>query len=508
MKPVVLVIDDDEPWRNKLRKLLEPKFDLILEETGEAALALLDAQQPELIVLDAQLKRGKLQGRDVLLRLKSDLALQRIPVLVLTGVIGADEPLNSWKADEYLNKAQYRSQLVPRIEHLLRRMATWPFVAAAEPTLSLFVTDRAPVDMVLGTIEFHERTEDDLRFNTDELRALGRAAYGSNWQLLTRTIGGQLYRLVMSHDEIQRAIGSGIAHARRVNVAGTSDLLDVPLEFLPDLSGRDYLVLHHPFSRSVLDVQPTGRPAPALSPVLLNELHRRGQPLRVLLIAANTGGIPRVEDEVDEIRRLFESQRARIPPRVKVLKTADATVEAVARELESVPYHIVHFAGHGDFVDQRTTEHRLVLSGARDITPGRPTHDGPGYLTKDQLLNLWSKHRPSLFYMSACQSAAMLARRDLINNDLLGMIDAALLAGVSSVIGFRWPVSDDGAYQLSTTFYDELLRTGRPDHALCIARRRVEFMNKADPAWLSPVLVMQPFHDPRSSGSNLAPGFG
>jgi CHAT domain-containing protein len=63
---------------------------------------------------------------------------------------------------------------------------------------------------------------------------------------------------------------------------------------------------------------------------------------------------------------------------------------------------------------------------------------------------------------------------------------------VPSVIGFRWPVSDTGAYHLAMAFYEALLQTGRPDHALCTARSTVYRRLHDDPAWLSPVLVMQP----------------
>jgi CHAT domain-containing protein len=60
------------------------------------------------------------------------------------------------------------------------------------------------------------------------------------------------------------------------------------------------------------------------------------------------------------------------------------------------------------------------------------------------------------------------------------------------VVGFRWPVSDSAARFLATSFYEALLATGRPDQALLMARRKVFDADENDPAWLSPVLVMQP----------------
>jgi CHAT domain-containing protein len=235
----------------------------------------------------------------------------------------------------------------------------------------------------------------------------------------------------------------------------------------------------------VSETRPNRGVAPSISPKLLNDLHRERRPLRVLLVASDTGGIPRVDQEVEDIRKLFVHNTKHLRTEVTVLKTADATLAAVSHELESGAYHIVHYAGHGEFVEQRTLEHRLVFRGTRDIGV-------PEYLHQTKLQGLWSKHRPSLFYMSCCRSAASGGTTDLVNNDLLGLMDAALCAGVPSAIGFRWPVSDHGAYDLALAFYDELLRTGRPDHALCAARARIYREWPEDPAWLSPVLVMQP----------------
>jgi CHAT domain-containing protein len=224
-------------------------------------------------------------------------------------------------------------------------------------------------------------------------------------------------------------------------------------------------------------------------------LFRRGAPLRALLIASDTGGIPKVENEIDDIYRILKRNPKGLVTDVTILKTADATLETVCRELEQGPYHIVHYAGHGEFVAERTQHHRLLLKRARDVVrsggvpAGEPQSD---FLEARQLKILWSVNRPSLFYMSACRGAAVGETQDLFNNDLLGLIDAAISAGVPSVVGFRWPVSDQGAYALSTVFYEELLKSGRPDHALRSARAKVYFKDRDDPAWLSSVLVMQP----------------
>ncbi len=488
-RPIALVVDDDPEWQRKVRDRLDAAFaslfEVVCESTGEAALDRLRRHRAALVILDAMLEPDKPQGADVLREIRTDPALQRIPVVMLTGVVGVNDAFR-WDADEHVAKHEFERQFAARVDHLLARAATWPFESSADPTLSLFVRNGAPVDTVLGVIEYREQTKEALDVDIEAFKSRGRKAYGPEWHTQARDIGRDLYRdLVKGRPEIAATLRSAFDRARRVNVAGKLDWLEVPLEFLPNLTGRSYFVLHHPFSRSVIEARPERGVAPSISPKLLNDLHRDRRPLRVLLVASDTGGIPKVDQEVESIRAIFVHNTKHLRTEVTVLKTADATLAAVSRELESGAHHIVHYAGHGEFVKQRILEHRLALRGTRDVGV-------PDYLDKTKLQGLWGEHRPSLFYMSCCRSSASGEQSDLVNNDLLGLMDAALCAGVPSAIGFRWPVSDHGAYDLALAFYDELLKTGRPDHALCAARGRIYRERPEDPAWLSPVLVMQP----------------
>lgn len=501
MKPLAVVIDDQAVWRHTVQSRLAPKFEVLCAASGEAALEMLSMRRPALIVIDEYMEKGKLQGHDVLEWISKQPALSGVPVLMLT-----DKPLaqsafkwtREWTKGDHVQKPHFDLQFDARVEQLLALAANWPFESDSETTLSLVMRERAPVDIVVGVIESHVKTKDVLGLDLDKLKARGRAAHVGNWQSNARKLGNQLYRTLLRQPEITRAIDSAIAHRQRINIAGSIDLLEVPLELIRDESGRDYHVLHYPFSRSILDVRaPRGYAAP-LSPRLLNDLHRQGTRLRVLLIAANTGNIPRVDDEIDEIHKILERNPKGLGIDIKVLRSSEATLDAVSRQLQTGSYHIVHYAGHGEFVSARTDDHRLVFMRPRDVKPANGQWQGqPGagtleYLTATQLSVLWSKNPPSLFYMSACWGAAIGPTSALLNNDLLGLTDAAISVGVPSVIGFRWPVTDQGAFTLSKVFYKELLTSGRPDHALCAARAEVYSTDHDDAAWLSPVLVMQP----------------
>jgi DNA-binding NarL/FixJ family response regulator len=495
MKPLAIVIDDDPYWRDKICKCLEQYFDVECAATGEDGWRQLQdsVQSPALtlVILDDKLPPlDKLQGHDVLGKLKDHPVLQRVPVLMLTGFASAKFAFGR-KADDYMDKdqfpdeEQFAEQFEARVVQLLARAGMWPFDSANESTLSLFLRSGAPVDVVVGVIDLHQQTNENLGLDLDRLKARGCNAYGGRWPQQAKDIGMDLYRSLVNHPAISVEIRNAIHSNRRMNLAGNMEMLDVPLEFLWDETAKDYFVLVYPFSRSVLDVHPARPYAPSISPKLLNDLHRQGSDLHVLLVASNTGGIPRVDKEVEQIARILEENPKGLRIKVDVLKTADATLKAVEEKLENGAYHIVHYAGHGEFVEHRTQDHRLLFRGKRDVSR-------PDSMPATRLKSLWRKKPPSLFYMSCCRGSATGSRRDLFNNDLLGLTDAAISAGVPSVIGFRWPVSDTGAQHLSTAFYEALLQTGRPDHALCTARSVVYRNHRDDPAWLSAVLVMQP----------------
>ena len=78
-------------------------------QDGLAALAFLrgeapyqDAPRPDLVLLDLNLP--KLDGRDVLLRMREDARLQRVPVVVLTASDQEHERLAAIGADAFLTK--------------------------------------------------------------------------------------------------------------------------------------------------------------------------------------------------------------------------------------------------------------------------------------------------------------------------------------------------------------------------------------------------------------------
>lgn len=82
--PEVMVVDDDELYREMLLTIFEDAgMRAIAVEDGEAALSKLRFRRPDLILMDYQMPG--LDGIATLRRLKADLNLKAVPVVMLTG---------------------------------------------------------------------------------------------------------------------------------------------------------------------------------------------------------------------------------------------------------------------------------------------------------------------------------------------------------------------------------------------------------------------------------------
>jgi DNA-binding response OmpR family regulator len=114
-RPVVLVAEDDPSVRMLIEFLLQDEgFEVILAEDGELALSMAMARGPDAILLD--LMMPKLDGREVLARLRASEATARIPVFVLTGMSRVDE---EWPGTHFVGKPFRPDDLVHSIREVI-----------------------------------------------------------------------------------------------------------------------------------------------------------------------------------------------------------------------------------------------------------------------------------------------------------------------------------------------------------------------------------------------------
>ncbi|MFV1975273.1 MAG: sigma-54-dependent transcriptional regulator [Candidatus Scalindua sp.] len=103
VKPVILVVDDEETIRFCLKEALEVEgYKVQIEDNGENSLRLIKKMIPDLVILD--LKMPGMNGLDLLREIKS--YDQNILVILLTGHASVDSAVNAMKAGafDYLEK--------------------------------------------------------------------------------------------------------------------------------------------------------------------------------------------------------------------------------------------------------------------------------------------------------------------------------------------------------------------------------------------------------------------
>jgi CheY-like chemotaxis protein len=118
----VLVVDDDRMIRMLVKLLLEKEgYDVIEGENGRHAVELARHERPDLLVLD--LMMPQMDGFQALDRLRRDLSLATLPVIVLTAESGPDTERRVLElgADDYLIKPFEPGVLLSRVRAVFRR---------------------------------------------------------------------------------------------------------------------------------------------------------------------------------------------------------------------------------------------------------------------------------------------------------------------------------------------------------------------------------------------------
>jgi DNA-binding response OmpR family regulator len=119
-RPVVLLADDEEAITANLAPFLDRSgFTVHVVHDGEAALAAFDEVEPDLCVLDVLMPR--LDGREVLRRLRGEGRWDPVVLLTQVGEAGERAMALEEGADDYLNKPFDPQELVARIRAVLRR---------------------------------------------------------------------------------------------------------------------------------------------------------------------------------------------------------------------------------------------------------------------------------------------------------------------------------------------------------------------------------------------------
>ncbi len=116
----ILVVDDEEPSRTLLKRLLEQKnYQLIFAASGIEALNQLHKHCPDLILMDITMPG--MDGLETTLRIKSADQFSTIPIIMVTGNSDKSVVANCLKAGavDFVVKPFYRDILLEKIQKYL-----------------------------------------------------------------------------------------------------------------------------------------------------------------------------------------------------------------------------------------------------------------------------------------------------------------------------------------------------------------------------------------------------
>jgi diguanylate cyclase (GGDEF)-like protein len=118
----ILVVDDDPDIRDILKLTLsEENYDVIEAGDGEEALKIIGTKPLDLVLLDFRIP--KVDGREVCRRIKKDLLLRHLPIIMVTGKGDISDKVGGIDAgaDDYIVKPFEPKELLARIRMILRR---------------------------------------------------------------------------------------------------------------------------------------------------------------------------------------------------------------------------------------------------------------------------------------------------------------------------------------------------------------------------------------------------
>lgn len=122
MKKLILYIEDDPINALVIERLVREYYDVQHRLDGETGLQCISANKFDLILMDINLGKGKMDGIETMKRIKDVQGYEHIPVMAVTSyALPEDEArFKSLGFDDYLAKPVDRTILLERIEALLK----------------------------------------------------------------------------------------------------------------------------------------------------------------------------------------------------------------------------------------------------------------------------------------------------------------------------------------------------------------------------------------------------
>lgn len=144
----LLVIDDDKSICRSLKSCLSAGgYEVEVAEDGDRGLEAINSFRPDLVILD--IKMPKIDGWEVLTRMRSRQATEAVPVIMLTRVSNEESKVLGFRCgvDDYLEKPFHALELLARVDRRLMTSSQSARNHAEAPKASV---ERIPVQTSEG----------------------------------------------------------------------------------------------------------------------------------------------------------------------------------------------------------------------------------------------------------------------------------------------------------------------------------------------------------------------
>ncbi|MEL6673901.1 MAG: CHAT domain-containing protein [Bacteroidota bacterium] len=495
----VLIEDNHRVVNTMRRKLLELGCILVGHSPdSEEGFELVIKFKPQIVIIDLHLKDGEGKGIEVANRIRSKFPEMGIIILTASGVSADEIYENAIGLNHLVRKSAgpESASIFPVVKTLLQRTFFLNPHRVFQKNIKLSFVPNQPIHIAISGQPII-RTHQNYLYDVNGAIALNADLQGVQSLQQDRQIpklrkeGKNLYQVLFkgypqilnSYHQLNAGVGEKDVHFE-IESDHSSNAL--PFELLHD--ERIFLPLKHPFLRTVTGYGNYNRGVKISPDYFRVNSQKPDHDIRILLVASDTGNIPGVEAEIMKLSQgLKQKLRYNLSFQVKTLLTKDAHLSGVIEELRKGAYDILHYAGHGVF-DEKDPENSALIFWSEPEKKGSIER-----LTARELFGIVSELDLKFVYLSCCLGSATSPAYMRYGNNFLGIADSLLSAGVPTVLGYRWAVSDRNALILATEFYKSLLSQGDPAVALYQARRTIYFApeNAHRMDSLSPILWNQ-----------------
>lgn len=510
----VLVVDDIPDTQATVAGILrDAGYEVQAVSTREAALEELARKVYRVAVVDMRLDEQDEDNREGL-----ELAEQikrespRTQVIILTGhadlqaAMTAREPDGQGQAIAFAFVQKEKDYTDILLKHVITAINTpkIPIFEDRNPELTAKISFEPKLRTnisIHGIRLYNHRSDQNLNLNERRLRGFVSSDVISrpDRRLSASDVGSELFRKFFNDDNlgINNALfqNIGIVSTRDkflIAFESTNDWLWLPLEIIYNPARNKYIVLDHPVIRQIRD-NDTQREI--ISSEFIERIIKNGQKLRILIILSLTSGnftangknytLPDLIGLKDLDREIKSNLEFLDWLEIDIIENDPVSTEIFGQKLESGHYHIVHFIGHGQYNESSPERSGLYFTKT-------DKESSPELLKATELEYFLQKSTEvRLVILTCCEGARTGTPGDLLYDDLLGLPDAVLKAGVPAVLGSRWILFSESAKLFVNAFYESFVKCGLPAVALLHARQVLYARNPDDFAWLSPILISQ-----------------